>query len=351
VARECSWALAGFAAVLAVVLALFAAQGALPDYVECAWREIGGYVGGRYREVRHASLRSHLVDVVAILDWDLGFALAGTWGLYRLAREGRGAESGWWILGLGLAAAAVLPGMSYRHYYVPLALPLALGFGALPGRFEAARGRARRALLGLAFCLPWLGPLGNGWDLLRAGPFGRALRMTAYPPFDQAEAVARYIAARTGADEPFLIVGSEPEIYYLAARPAATRLIHTYTTTGPYVFAPSLRDEFLRDLREKRPRYVLLVNVGSSLTEWPEMLEAFLPPVLDALRASYVIENRWAGSGQDRALRGFGDSALVLWRRRDDPGASRTNADATKILPTMSGDAAAGGGRREGGRR
>jgi len=315
-AREFTWALAGFAAVFAAVIGLFAAQGALSDYVECAWRHLGGYVGGRYRDVREASALSRLIDAVEIAGWELGFWIAGAWGLYRLARRSRGAESGWWILGLGLSAAAILPGISYRHYYVPLALPLSLGFGALAG-WRGERARVRRTLLGLAFCLPWLGPLLNGWDLLRMGPEGRALRMAAYAPFDRAEAVARYIAARTPADEPVLIVGSEPEIYYLAGRPAATRLIHTYTTTGPYVFAPALREEFLSDLREKRPRYVLLVNVGSSLTEWPEMLEAFLPPILETLREDYVVQERWAGSGEDIALRGLEDAMFVLWRRRD----------------------------------
>ena len=48
--REFARALAGFAAVFAVVAVYFAARGALGDYVECAWLHIGGYVGERQRD-------------------------------------------------------------------------------------------------------------------------------------------------------------------------------------------------------------------------------------------------------------------------------------------------------------
>ncbi len=311
--RELARALAGFAAVLAAVAAYFAAHGALEDFVECAWLHIGGYVGERQRDV-------HLLDrwaqLASIVGRDAGFWIVGAFGLYRSGRDTNGASSGWWILLLALLAVAIAPGGGFRHYYLPLALPLALGMGALAHSLPGRSGRQRVAV-GLALLLPWLGPLWHGWNLLH--PDLSKVPPRVFRPFDRADAVARAIAARTGPDEPILIVGSEPQIYYLAGRPAATRLIQLYTTTGPYSFAASLRREFLRDLQEGHPRYVLVVNVWSSLTEFPERIGAFLPPILRILRADYVVEERWEGPGVDVATRGFGRAEFLLWRRRDVP--------------------------------
>jgi len=47
----------------------------------------------------------------------------------------------------------------------------------------------------------------------------------------------RYLTERTSPAESFLIVGSEPEIYYYAERKASTRLVFTYPLTGPYHYA------------------------------------------------------------------------------------------------------------------
>jgi len=316
-ARELAWALAGFAALFAAVAAFFAAQGSLGAYVECAWLHIGGYVGERYRE---SQLADRLLETGRIIGWDAGFWAVGAFGLALSARRTGGAPSGWWILGLAFVAAAIFPGMPYRHYFLPLALPLVLGLAMLAQECLGPGTRVRRAAFGLALLLPWLGPLANGLSLLRIGEDAPPVFVRFLRPLDRAGVVADAIAARTEPGEPILIVGSEPQIYYLANRPAATRLIHLYTTTGPYSFAPSLRLEFVRDLREKRPRWVLLVNVASSLTEFPERLGSFLPPILQTLRADYVVEQRWDGPGTDMVMGGYGRAEFLLWRLRKEGG-------------------------------
>jgi 4-amino-4-deoxy-L-arabinose transferase-like glycosyltransferase len=309
-AGDSASALAGFAAVLALAAAGFAAQGALDEFVAAAWLDIGGYVGGHYR---NAQLAEQLANIAEIVGRDAGFWLVGAFGLLLAARSRSDAASGWWLLLLVLLAAAIGPGGNSRHYFLPVVLPFALGMGALAQSLPQQAG-ATRVAFALALLLPWLGPLSLGWnvlhpDLAHAPP--RLLR-----PFDRAEVVARAIAERTEREERVLIVGSEPEIYYLADRPAATRLIHLYTATGPYPSAPTLRAEFMRDL-DTRPRYVLLVNVASSLTEFPDRLGAFLRPVVQVLKSDYVVEERWDGPGQDVALGGFGTAEFLLWRRRD----------------------------------
>jgi hypothetical protein len=304
-------ALAGFAAVFALVAAYFAAEGALAQFVEAAWLHIGGYVGGHYEAI---GLRTQLAGIADFIGRDAGFWAAGSLGLLHAARSRTGAASGGWLLLLVLLAAAIAPGGNSRHYLLPVVLPLALGMAALAQALPQQNG-AIRAGFALALLLPWLGPLAYGYRLLHPGladPPARLLR-----PFDRAEAIGRALAARTAPGEPVLIVGSEPQIYYFAERPAATRLVHLYTATGPYRSAPSLRAEFMRDLTEERPRYVLLVNVVSSLTEFPDRLGLFLLPVLEVLRRDYAVEERWEGPGQDVAVLGLGQAEFVLWRLRE----------------------------------
>jgi hypothetical protein len=313
-ARELAWAGSGFAVVFASVAAFFAAHGALRDFVECAWLQIGGYVGERYHGV---DIPGRLTLVAEIVGRDAGFWIVGGWGLYRAGRSGTGRASGWWILLLALLAAALAPGGSSRHYYLPLVLPFALGMAAVAQSLRERAG-AGRAAVALALLLPWLAPLSHGWRLLH--PDLSQVPPRVFRPFDRAALVARAIEERTEPEEPFLIIGSEPQIYYLADRPAATRLIHVYTATGPYAAAPSLHAELVSDLRDGRPRYVLLVNIVSSLTEFPNRIPEFLSPILRILQTEYVVEERWDGPGADMALRGFGNAEFVLWRRRDAPG-------------------------------
>ena len=64
---------------------------------------------------------------------------------------------------------------------------------------------------------------------------------------------------------------------------------------------------------------MLVVNVISSLTEFPGRIGLFLPPILEILRADYVVEERWEGPGVDVATYGFGQAEFLLWRRRDVP--------------------------------
>ena len=64
---------------------------------------------------------------------------------------------------------------------------------------------------------------------------------------------------------------------------------------------------------------MLVVNVMSSLTEFPARIGLFLPPILKILRADYVVEERWEGPGLDVAMHGFGKAEFLLWRRRDVP--------------------------------
>src|SRR5262249_32284479 len=63
-----------------------------------------------------------------------------------------------------------------------------------------------------------------------------------------------------------------------------TRLVITYPLTGPYPYGERLRNEFVHDLKENMPRYVIVCKDGGSVTEWGPLankLTVRLAPIVD----------------------------------------------------------------------
>ena len=115
-----------------------------------------------------------------------------------------------------------------------------------------------------------------------------------------------------------MIVGSEPQIFYFANRPSCTRMVFTFPITGSYSYSATLREEFMKDLRTKKPKYVLFARLGSSLAEKPtEELAALLKDVRTTLRRDYTLETelpRSDASNPQAPSRYFN-----VFRRRDRP--------------------------------
>jgi 4-amino-4-deoxy-L-arabinose transferase-like glycosyltransferase len=276
--------LVGFLLVQCLVMSYFAAHGGLRDYIECTWSHNWQYVGRRHLGWTQTGELA-VSALTAVARWDAGLWVWGAAGLAGAALSKRpGLLGGLWILLCLLGAAAFTAGIPYAHYYLPLIVPLSLGTAMssswLWERIRLEKDSARRAGLAIVLIIPWTGPL---MRLLRPPRPPSVLAL-----FDQAPTAAQYLARRTAPGEPVLIIGSEPEIYFYADRPAASRMVITYPMTGPYSYAPSLAEEFLRDLTIRRPRYVVLMNNIPSVTEWPAYGESFMRPVLQFLSRNYV---------------------------------------------------------------
>ena len=95
-------------------------------------------------------------------------------------------------------------------------------------------------------------------------------------------------AERTDSEERILVLGSEPQFYFYANRPAATRMAIMYPMTGPYSYAGALREEFLNDL-QRDTRYVVFVSNRTSWTEFPGEVSLLLRPVSEILDRSYEV--------------------------------------------------------------
>lgn len=306
--RELAWALSGFLASSGAVLAYFAARGGLAAYLECVLFNNRQYVVARWDSPAWLLDLSRRV-LVGIAEVDLTLWIAGTAGLALLAFGGRGKRaSGLWILLVGFAAASLLTGKAYRHYYLPLVVPFALGcgylFDAIARRAAAHRRLGVRLALWALLLVPWVMPLTRYYSLLTmtATEYERTLDAAAIPLAGVSQEVGRYLRSRTSEDDPVLVVGSQPQIYFWAERRPATRLVISYPMIAPYSYSAKLRREFLEDLDEVRPRYVVLAAVPTSLSEFPGAIEPFMASVYSRLDRDYDTEAR------------FG--RLIVFRRR-----------------------------------
>jgi hypothetical protein len=203
------------------------------------------------------------------------------------------------FLGGQLAAAALggSVGLHFRpHYFVTL-LPALCGLAGLAGGAAAERVlRARRApaaWLGLAALASLaLVPvvLGDRSFLFAGSPRAVARELYGLNPFPESPAIAEHIARRSQPSDSVLVVGSEPQILFHARRRSATRYILFYPLTGPFPDALARQREALREIDERRPLYVVWVQVAASLLVDEKSERWIFAELSRRLRRDYRIE-------------------------------------------------------------
>ncbi len=83
-------------------------------------------------------------------------------------------------------------------------------------------------------------------------------------PFQETEAVARYIQENSSADDKVAVLGSEPEIYFLSKRRSATGYIYTYPLMEPQPFALKMQREMIQEVETAKPEFIVLMKVDFS---------------------------------------------------------------------------------------
>src|SRR5262249_43856166 len=151
--------------------------------------------------------------------------------------------------------------IAFVQYFVPMIVPLSLGNGlavawlarSMLHSVRDSGWYGRTLSTALLVVAPWLWPAVNVWT---SPTRSESAFISPVPEFVEAPGVSEYLKEHTAVGERILIMGSEPEIYYYADRPACTRLIFTFPLTGPYPYAENLCRDFLNDFEQSRPRYV-----------------------------------------------------------------------------------------------
>lgn len=200
--------------------------------------------------------------VVALALAGLGVLLAG--GRTRSARP--------FLVGmLGASLLAVCAGLKFRHHgYLFAALPLALLAGiGVSGAAEglSRRGKprlARAAVISLVLLPPLQLVVEQRGLLFRLDPQSAARSVYGVNPFPESPVVADFIRRRTQPDDRIAVLGSEPQIYFYAARRAATSHILMYPLMEPHRYARDMQQEMIRQIESERPRYLVFVRVAES---------------------------------------------------------------------------------------
>lgn len=179
------------------------------------------------------------------------------------SREFRGL---WWLL----VASWASPAFGWRfseHYF----LPAVAGAGLLVAGFTQPK-RSRLKHLEATLMAAALFISGTSTSRLLRGLTPEQVARLVYHanPFSETMEVGRFLAARMAPNDLLAVLGSEPQIYFYAARRAATSYVYMYPLMEPHPYAEHMQKELIRQLEARKPRFVVLVNVASSWRMRPE---------------------------------------------------------------------------------
>ncbi len=274
IALEVGALTAGAVLPFALLCAVLWRQGALASF----WYWTVGYARAYVSEVPWAGF-------LPALTLGLRDATAVTWPIWLVAAAGlpmlwaRRWTSAARVFILGLLAAAFLavcPGFYFRQHYFILMLPAVALFAAVAivsthdfvARFLPVG--VAKALAAVALGVLVAIPLVRERALIfQASPREVSRACYGSNPFIESQQVARYIRARTTAADRIAVLGSEPEIYFYAARRAATGHIYMYPLTERQPYAARMRAEMESQIESARPTYIVFVHVRTSWMSGP----------------------------------------------------------------------------------
>jgi 4-amino-4-deoxy-L-arabinose transferase-like glycosyltransferase len=299
----------GGALASAPVLLWFAASGAFAPFIDAVLLHNLAYT-------QSSSAGEGLLNLLV----SLGRQLPSFWLVWSLAAVGwllpgsvprrvRHALAAWWLA--SFAGATI--GLHFRPHYFLQTLPAlaalaGIGAAALAERLSRREGARRwlapAALAGLVVAVPLAvhRPL-----LLAESPAVVSRRIYGLNPFPEAAVIADQIRRGSRPDDRVFIVGSEPQILFLAGRRSATRYIFFYPLTGDYPDARARQQEAIDEVRAAQPLYILWVDVPTSLQRTPSSEPLIFDAALDLIARNYQLEliaHVDASLGTYRILRG-----------------------------------------------
>jgi hypothetical protein len=83
-------------------------------------------------------------------------------------------------------------------------------------------------------------------------------------PFSEAVVIAKHIQEHSSASDTIAIMGSEPEIFFLAHRHSATGYIYMYDLMQHHRHAPAMQKETVQQIEAAKPAFLVLVTVDTS---------------------------------------------------------------------------------------
>jgi hypothetical protein len=313
---------AGLCIVPAAFLSYFALRGGLRDLIEQAFLRNMDYAA------LLASPEAAAVQGAWFLKILLPLLLQGTWPMILLAAWGlAGTRAGpdnrletLAALWLGASILGALTGLFlFPHYFLAAAPPLAL-CAALGVRRAGTRGWAAAALAAAL-------PAAAFARLYFLDPPETVARKLLFPnPLYESLAVADFIRERSSPDEAVYVFGSEPQIYFYADRPPATRHIYVYPLTLFPRGGAAAEAEISR-LAKFPPRFIVYSTFQASTLIATRAGAALARSLADLLETDYLYRGHAAAapSGPEISLQappgtppdwGKTNALLVFERKR-----------------------------------
>jgi hypothetical protein len=258
-------------------------------------------------------------------------------GLAALAWDSRLRKHVFFLIGFLLFSwAAVCVGFYFRPHYFILVLPavsLLAGVAVSSGAHEVSRvlknDAAAVAIPVLALAIVMAVSVGAQRILLfQLDPVTACRQTYGLNPFPEAGGVAQYLNQHAKADARIAVLGSEPEIYFLAHRHSATGYIYVYPFFEPQKFALQMQKEMAKEIEGNRPEYIVLVKlvtswqVRSGSNRWiADWINDYVPKHYKLVGvAEYVPpQSRYVWGDAARTYKEESDSAIEVLERSDLP--------------------------------
>ncbi len=258
--------LAGAAAPLALTCLLLWAAGTFRTF----WFWTFSYA--RYYQADPATGWSNLARTLGSVAPSTSVALAlGAIGLGAVVRDPNRDRRIFTLAFVASALLGTMMGLQFRPHYFLLTVPaLALlsgvGLVTLSVLLATPRPRALRWALPCALGVVALAqPLyASRAVLFELGPEQVSRAIYGRNPFPESVEVARYIREHSAVGDRVAVVGSEPQIYFYAARRSATGYIYTYPLMELQPYAPAMQREMIKEIETAAPRFLVFVSATRS---------------------------------------------------------------------------------------
>lgn len=193
-------------------------------------------------------------------------------GLCLLLFRKRGAtEKTFFLLLTVFSLLSICPGLYFRPHYFLLLLPIASLLAGLTVDFlinllSGYRSGISKFGLPAFFVLICLGQAFAGQSdlLFHMTPFQISRWIYDKNPFPESLFIADFIREHSNGDDRIAILGSEPQILFYAKRRGASGYIYMYPLMENHAFAAKMRKDFIQDIEDQNPRYLVLVNISYS---------------------------------------------------------------------------------------
>jgi len=279
----------GFLIPASAVVIYFYSQAALLDMARQVFI-FGISYGSQYYK---GGVKVWALLIWKVLFWAVGFGLVTSAALLAAVWSARAKDKGIWLLfwfGLGLFLNIIVQLKFFVYHFMVLLLPLSILAAQFFGEHlrGVLSGQGRAAKTAVWMFAGFLVAADLTADLSRYGrellyDFGRISREDFLERYGRwgfgdisavaSYKVARYLREQTEPSDKVLVFGIEPGLNFLSKRESATRfcydlpLTYQYGGKGFERHQAGLRKEFVDELRESRPVYIVVIENDTNTVE------------------------------------------------------------------------------------